>query len=295
MLNDVDVKRYMSLLFFSCSSVCLSFSRILKWGERPVISSFLSFKFLKIFLLIFTTLFLVAARMATIVKSLMLYTIVQSNEDLNSGEMGEIFSKHFRGIAKGPEVMTFFTATVTASICSMILMFGASFTMILIFSFKFYGWKTWIVNITDEIVLFVFPLVTNFSFYQEFDKVESVPESQVERGFPMFERRRVSRTTSLPQLNTETENKNTPEIQDIESTKKQKRNPCFSKKQSIILYCIFLFNYLIVLSLDITVQLLRKTHVPMHYKVSYVTKNTASVLVFNIFLWCDFITEVDHA
>ena len=271
----------MLLLVCSCSSVCLSFSRILKWGEKPVISSFLSFKFLKIFLLILTTLFLLAARMAPVVKSLMLYTIVQSNDDLNQGEVGDIFNDHFRGIHKGPEILTFFHATVSASAISICLMYGASFTMILIFSFRFYGCKEWFEKITDEIVLFVFPLVTNFSFYQDF-WTESTSESQAERGSISSLRRTVIRTTSLPELE-KYQRTNSRELQEIQSTRSKSRNPCFSRSQSIILYCIFLFNYLIVLSLDVTVQLLRKKEVPGRYKISYVTQNTASVLIFNIF------------
>lgn len=279
----------MLLLVCSCSSVCLSFSRILKWGEKPVISSFLSFKFLKIFLLILTTLFLLAARMAPVVKSLMLYTIVQSNDDLNQGEVGDIFNDHFRGIHKGPEILTFFHATVSASAISICLMYGASFTMILIFSFRFYGCKEWFEKITDEIVLFVFPLVTNFSFYQDF-WTESTSESQAERGSISSLRRTVIRTTSLPELE-KYQRTNSRELQEIQSKRSKSRNPCFSRSQSIILYCIFLFNYLIVLSLDVAVQLLRKKHVPGRYKISYVTQNTASVLIFNIFLWCDFLSE----
>ena len=47
---------YFLLLISSMCSIILSFTRVLTWGDKPIITSFLSFRFLKISLFLITKL-----------------------------------------------------------------------------------------------------------------------------------------------------------------------------------------------------------------------------------------------
>ena len=77
-------------------------------------------------------------------------------------------------------------------------------------------------------------------------------------------------------------------------------NPCFSRHQSNILYCIFLFNYLLILALDSGIQIRRREEWLMKnenwkhetkWDVSQVTKTTFGLVIFNLFLWLDLLSE----
>ena len=196
---------YFTLLICSFSSVCLSFARILKWGEKPVIASFYSVTFFKIFLLIFTTLVLQAIRMAAAIKSLLIFEVIHARADLSTGEVGEIFEMYYRGIEQGPEILTFYQAAFVASIFSIVLIYGTAFITIIIFSLRFYGLGQWYENIKDNFVLFIFPLVTNFSFYQKME-VKEQTDVMVEcqnytHQITIFQySKKITRNLSLPEL-----------------------------------------------------------------------------------------------
>ena len=120
---------YFTLLICSFSSVCLSFSRLLKWGEKPVITSLLSMMFFKIFLLIFSTLFLHGAIMAPILHQRSNIAAVHSTDDLVTGEMGEIFQWHYRGINHAPEMITNDQVAYVAPIPCMVLLYSPAQAM----------------------------------------------------------------------------------------------------------------------------------------------------------------------
>jgi hypothetical protein len=97
--------KYGLLLFTSFSSLCLSCSRILKWGRTPVIQTFFSFKFLKIILLIVTRFLIQSYILAWAVKSLM-YQFVSRYEYLKPGQSDilykEIVNLYYRGLCLPP-------------------------------------------------------------------------------------------------------------------------------------------------------------------------------------------------
>ena len=82
--------------------------------------------------------------------------------------------------------------------------------------------------------------------------------------------------------------------------KSKQQNPCFSQHQSNILYFIFLFNYLLILALDSGIQIRRREEWLMKnenwkhetkWDVSQVTKTTFGLVIFNLFLWLDLLSE----
>ena len=87
---------YGLLLVSSVVSVCLSFTAILKGGRRPIIKSYRSFLFLKLFLFILTKLMVQAYVLSIAMKSLMFYV---ANKDLLATG-GDIFDLYFRGICR---------------------------------------------------------------------------------------------------------------------------------------------------------------------------------------------------
>ena len=87
---------YGLLLVSSVASVCLSFTAILKGGRKPIIKSYRSFLFLKLFLFILTKLMVQAYILSIAIKSLMFYV---ANKDLLANG-GDIFDLYFRGICR---------------------------------------------------------------------------------------------------------------------------------------------------------------------------------------------------
>ena len=240
--------------------------------------------------------------MAAAIKSLMIFEVIHAGEDLVTGEVGEIFEMYYRGIEQGPEILTFYQAAFVASIFSIVLIYGTAFITIMIFSLRFYGLSQWYENIKDNFVLFIFPLVTNFSFYQKMEVKEptdvTVECQNYTEKISIFQySKKISRTLSLPELailgrameqphqGILKKRKGNPHTKNIVPTESRKRNPCFCRTQSNILYGIFLFNYLFILAIDLGIQIKRKE------SVSEITKTTFVLVVCNLFLWLDFLSE----
>ena len=174
---------YSSLLFSSFISVCTSFARVLKWGRKPVIQSLVSFNFLKIILLIITRFLIQSYFLSMAVKSLMYYYVIRIEYFIqNDSKSYQLFNIYYRGIEGyiHPEILTFKQATLYAPIILITILYLPSFFYVLKISFKFFGSKNWFKNFFENPVLFIFPLLTSFSFYEILTESRLKPQKKTQ-------------------------------------------------------------------------------------------------------------------
>ena len=90
---------YSLFLFSSFASAGTSFARVLKWGERPVIRTFVSFRFLKIILLIVTRFLIQSVVISVAVKSLMFQYVIGNVFTISKDTaLLDFFNVAYRGI-----------------------------------------------------------------------------------------------------------------------------------------------------------------------------------------------------
>ena len=154
---------YALLLISSISSVCIDLAKILKWGYKPVITTYISFTFFKIFLFILTKFVVQSYVLSMAVKSLMYqFTIlpfVVSDKDSD-----ELLQLYYRGIYKSPQLITFNQATLYGPLLILALLFVPSIVCAFVFSVWNTGLKSWSENFVRQIVLLLFATVTNMSY-----------------------------------------------------------------------------------------------------------------------------------
>ena len=93
---------YSKLLYFtgltmSIISVSFSCTKMLKWGDRSVIQTFYSIKFIKILLFILTKFVVQAYFLSIALKNLMLFEVFLPNEDTSSLSF-QVFNYNYYGI-----------------------------------------------------------------------------------------------------------------------------------------------------------------------------------------------------
>ena len=157
---------YALLLISSISSVCIDLAKILKWGYKPVITTYISFTFFKIFLFILTKFVVQSYVLSMAVKSLMYqFTILPSLvSDKDSDELNGLLQLYYRGIYKSPQLITFNQATLYAPLLILALLFVPSIVCAFVFSVWNTGLKSWSENFVRQIVLLLFATVTNMSY-----------------------------------------------------------------------------------------------------------------------------------
>ena len=197
---------YSLCLFSSFSSVGISCARILKCGEYPVIVTFVSFRFLKILLLLVSRFLVQSYVLAMAVKSLM-YWFVSHYQYFKPGQSGqfylEIENLYYRGICwpsksistfcynTGPEILTFQQATLYAPLFLISMVFFPSILYILIINVNIFGFKKFFEKFFENPLLFIFPLFTSFSFNKI---VEKTPED-------ITQKKNKIRANSMPLIN----------------------------------------------------------------------------------------------
>ena len=97
--GDSTESKYMYFTGLTLSIVSVSFSCtvMLKWGDRPVIKTFYSFKFVKILLFILTKFFVQAYILSMALKNLMYFEIFLPNENRSSLTF-QIFNYNYFGL-----------------------------------------------------------------------------------------------------------------------------------------------------------------------------------------------------
>ena len=76
---------------------------------------------------------------------------------------------------RGPEILTFNQATVAAPLILISFLYLPSVIYVLILSFRFNGSKNFFEKLFKNPVLFLFPLLTSFSFYKIVERNETEP------------------------------------------------------------------------------------------------------------------------
>ena len=128
------------------------------------------------------------------VKSLMYYYVTRNEYFIqNDSKSYQLFNIYYRGIEGHilPEILTFKQATLYAPIILITILYLPPFLYVLKISFKFFGSKNWVKNFFENPVLFIFPLLTSFSFFEILGESKSKTQN--------IENRRIARTCYLPQ------------------------------------------------------------------------------------------------
>ena len=196
--------KYGLLLFTSFSSLCLSCSRILKWGRTPVIQTFFSFKFLKIILLIVTRFLIQSYILAWAVKSLM-FQFVSRYEYWKPGQSDKLYREivdlYYRGLCIpptpdqenqfcyniGPDIVTFTQGTLYIPIFFISLLYLPSIFFVLMLSLKSFSLKKIVEKFVEDPVLYLFPIFTSFYFDHtiETNKIKDLGNKITGRSQPL--------------------------------------------------------------------------------------------------------------
>ena len=114
--SDGTMFSKMNYFFFLSSSILnmgLELTKILTWGNNPIVIRLMSLTFLKIFVFILTKLYINVYILSVIVKSMM-YQFVVKDQMIVAGipELEELFSFYYRGVDRPASVLTFDQATL---------------------------------------------------------------------------------------------------------------------------------------------------------------------------------------
>ena len=178
------------LLITSISSVCIDLAKILKWGDKPIINTYLSFTFLKIFLFILTKFLVQSYALSMAIKSLMYNVAIQVDFEDYSDLFKDMFNIYFRGINDGPQLFTFNQATLYIPLLILGFIFLPSIISAFFFSVWSRGLKSWTANFVQNFVLLLFAVMSSMSYFS----AGSENRKQKTKKRP--------RSQSLPNLNT---------------------------------------------------------------------------------------------
>ena len=162
--------QYGLLMASSLTSVSISLARVLRWGKDPVINHVFSFAFLKIIIMIFSRFFLQCYLLSMSIKSLMFFVVIPSlfKDELHDEQFSELFELYYKGItSQSPSLLTFTSAALYAPLILLAFQFLPPFLYTIVLSLKFYGINKLFSNFVDNPVIFLIPLLTNFSFFDE--------------------------------------------------------------------------------------------------------------------------------
>ena len=158
---------YHLLLVTSISSDCIDLAKILKWGDKPIIKSYFSLTFIKIFLFILTKFLVQSYVLSIAIKSLMYYVAIQADHKHNHDLYNDIFNLYYRGIYDAAQLLTFNQATLFAPIMILVLIFLPPVICGLVFSFWHAGMRSWSGNFVQNAVLLLFAVTTNMSYFSK--------------------------------------------------------------------------------------------------------------------------------
>ena len=181
---------YVMLLITSISSVCIDLAKILKWGDKPIINTYLSFTFLKIFLFILTKFLVQSYALSMAIKSLMYNVAIQVDFEDDSDLFKDMFNIYYRGINDGPQLLTFNQATLYLPLSILGFIFIPSIISTFFFSVWSRGLKSWTANFVQNFVLLLFAVMSSMSYFS----AGSENRKQKTKKRP--------RSQSLPDLNT---------------------------------------------------------------------------------------------
>ena len=175
--STISKATYFFFLISSISSIILSFARVLTWGDKPIITSFLSFRFLKISLYIVTKFAILSYSFSSIITMVIWGKVYRPMEDNPKDE--QVFETYWRGLNTDDALVTF---DAQMNLLPKIWIFGQlvpALTFASYLSIKFFGSLSFYKIYVENAVILVFALVTNISFFKrtwEERKEEDVEE-----------------------------------------------------------------------------------------------------------------------
>ena len=168
------------------------------------------------------------------IKSLMFQYVMRNEyfkpEHSETKMYKELRDRYYRGISQSPQLLSFDEATLYFPIIEITLLFLPSFFYVLNNSFKFFGFNKWMEKFFENPVLFIFPLLTSFSFYEIIEEIKTndINIKRYIRNLNEIQKRtqndnnltkkvlKTRRTLSLPTLYNET-GISTPDLEGVES------------------------------------------------------------------------------
>jgi hypothetical protein len=99
------------------------------------------------------------------VKSLMYHFTILADSDKNSDLFNDLLQLYYRGIYKTPELLTFNQATLNTPLLMLALLFVPSFACAFFFSVWNTGLKSWSENFVQKVVLLLFAVISNMSYF----------------------------------------------------------------------------------------------------------------------------------
>ena len=175
---------YFLLLMSSVSSVCMDLAKILKWGHNPIITSYVSFTFCKIFLFILTKFLVQSYCLSMAIKSIMFYSALTFDSEKNSNIFNNLLQYYYKGVNNEPQVLTFDQATLYAPLIILTLLFLPSIIFAFVCSIWNTGCGSWSENFVKNMVLFLFAVMSNMSYFSSplNNKKGKKTEREIETG-----------------------------------------------------------------------------------------------------------------
>ena len=165
--------KYCLLLASSFSSVSISFGRILTWGKDPVITTLYSQKFLEIFILILSKFLIQAFFLATVFTCFLHYEVILSDGPV----YGKVINFYYKGLCfqgnlqpnqfcSTEEAIRLRQATLDSGVVGIFVMYYPTLLYIIVLQMKKIAQgRNKSRGFYESLILFIFPFVTNLSFY----------------------------------------------------------------------------------------------------------------------------------
>ena len=163
---------YFLLFISSLISVCVSFAKILTWGNKPIVKNFFTIRFLKVIFFILCKLFLHAYILSSTFTAVQ-FGLAFSIEDEEGQKILEIY---WLGLDRDPDI-DFTTATVIFPICFILFQFLPSLVYVLFLNSRHSGLTNLYEIFVDNASTIVIAMITNISFYEELPNIRDMQSS----------------------------------------------------------------------------------------------------------------------
>ena len=203
------------------------------------------------------------------------------------------------------ETVTFLEGTLVHPILLLCILYSPTIIYLIKKSYDKLRKKYFLGSFPDNIVMFIFPLATNISFYGIIPRRKGVSEKSQETKDSNTHLRCLKRTRSLEVFDKITEKTEIGKkrsyschvlFSDIEKRLPNYKSnfvPRFSMYQSNVLYFFFFSGALFILFLETYFQTRRRTTPVIHWLLEE-KKIVTAILVVNLLLWLDFIRDYNE-
>jgi hypothetical protein len=190
-----------------------------------------------------------------------------------------------------------------APICYILFLYTPTVIYLVRKSFIKFGKKTFLGYFVDNIVIFIFPLATNMSFYNTNTGSKQRSRRRTEKIYKLIRKTKSLEVFPKTLNNIEVKKAISASCFNLSFTEENRSekinssfNPMFSLHQSNVLYCFFFMAAFIILFLDIFLQISRGSGTKfklwlLNNNFGFLTKAFYLILLLNLLLWLDFNRE----